>query len=538
MPSNRIAAVHITRDNIRLVEGRTASGVILITNKTDIKNAGQYYQGDRLVYLSEMVTAIVDAMTINGFTAKELYIVYDNQQKVEFYLDESAIVRNESKLANLTANFGKKGAGDDTRATKRSQIIHEKRWGRFITEAEQGEMRTTTVFERDFVEFIVSEFHANGYKVVSMEAPETAILYMRNMAPYSYNAMNKLVIVANKEDSGYFYLFTKDAPSAQNQVHFDMSPGDTFAERVLDSISTEMEKKRLYNPYIMLIGDAFTTEVYLQIASTLANNGLYCIDTYGTWDDPNAPLNSVRVGSGNPSMPPLDGYYGICLCLLARQMEAKPENMVEGGHFSIISKDTKNKLADMCLTLAIAAMVAGAAIAGISGYEYFIARNETMIATNATESKLNSVEHDRESLRAKVEALSTIDERYSSVLKFVYAQVDDNLNIASVDTEDMIPVKETEGSAFAEQDAQLTASSNVAEKEEGGNQDVTAGGTRPKGPQTIHIRGYSRTTDGPVELYTALVGVGLGEVRIVGIEQVDLPNGDTLFAFELTVGNN
>lgn len=54
--------------------------------------------------------------------------------------------------------------------------------------------------------------------------------------------------------------------------------------------------------------------------------------------------------------------------------------------------------------------------------------------------------------------------------------------------------------------------------------------------QTIVIRGYSRTTDGPVELYKALVNADIGEVKVVGVEQVPLPSKETLFAFELTVG--
>ena len=56
--------------------------------------------------------------------------------------------------------------------------------------------------------------------------------------------------------------------------------------------------------------------------------------------------------------------------------------------------------------------------------------------------------------------------------------------------------------------------------------------------QTIVIRGYSRTTEGPVSLYKALVNAGIGEVKVVGVEQVPLPSQETLFAFELTVGAN
>ena len=529
MASNRIVAAHITRDNIRLLEGRTSDGVILVTKTTDVQNAGRFYQGDRLVYMSEMVSAMVDAMMISGFSAREMHIVYDNNQAVEFFLDESTLVRHESKMTGVLDRFKKNGNGEEeTRQSKRSQIVHEKRWGRFVTEYDQGEMRTTTVFERDFVEFIVSEFHEHGFKVASIEAPETAILYTRNMAKFSYNAMNKLVICANNEDTGDLYQFTKDAPAAQRMVHFDTQQGADFAERAVAMLMEEMETKKLYNPYIMLIGDAFKNETYIKACELLSEQGVFVLDTYGTWDDKNAPLNSIRVGASDEVEHQLEGYYGVCLCLLMRELEPKPENMVEGGHVGIIDKNFKNKLSDLALTVAILAIVAVTTLTGINAFEYFMARQEFNQMTNATESALMAAEAKRDGLRSKVDALATIDERYASVLKFVYAQVDKDLNIASVDTEDMMPTVKATGSMYA--DAEVNA--------EGEGTENPVPTPDPAEQKTIHIRGYSRTTDGPVKLYTALVGVGLGEVRIVGVEQVELPNGDPLFAFELTVGQN
>lgn len=536
MASNRIAAAHITRNDIRLIEGRTSGGVILVTRMVNIQDVGQFYQGDRLVYLSEMVATIADAMAINGFMAKDLHIVYDNKQQVEFLLDESVLVRSESKLASLTDAFRKKDRNADEadpRVVRRSQIVHEKRWGRFVTESEQGEMQTTSVFERDFVDFLCSEFHQHGIHVASIEAPETAILYLRNMVKFSYNAMNKIVVYANDFETGYFYQFTKDLPSGQRMIHFDMAAGEeNFAATVVASITEEMQKKQIYNPYIMLIGDAFSKSIYLEAANALSQKGLFCIDTFGTWDDVNAPLTSIRVGVTDELLTELDGKYGICICLMARALEAKPENMVEGNHLSTIGTVAKNRIADVVLTAALIAIVAGAAIAGVSTYEYYIARQETQVATTATNAKLASAEARRADLRSKTEALATIDERYASVLKFVYAQIGDELNIASVDTEDMIPTTETAGSAY---ETELTQTENG---EVGGDQDVTENNAPKYQQQTIHIRGYSRTTDGPVKLYTALVSVGLGEVRIVGVEQVELPSGDMVFAFELTVGQN
>ena len=127
----------------------------------------------------------------------------------------------------------------------------------------------------------------------------------------------------------------------------------------------------------------------------------------------------------------------------------------------------------------------------------------------------------------------------------MYAQVDEDLNIASIDTMDMIPSTETTGSAYGgettDSSQAVSDPSQVTQPTDGEQAsdvvDVTGETSATSYTmQTIVIRGYSRTTDGPVELYKALVNADIGEVKVVGVEQVPLPSKETLFAFELTVG--
>ena len=77
--NNKIACIHITRNDVRIVEGRVSSGVILISHSAIVQKADRFFSGDRLANMSDLVSAIVNTMTMNSITAKELYIVYDNK---------------------------------------------------------------------------------------------------------------------------------------------------------------------------------------------------------------------------------------------------------------------------------------------------------------------------------------------------------------------------------------------------------------------------------------------------------------------------
>lgn len=368
------------------------------------------------------------------------------------------------------------------------------------------------------------------------------------MIPFTYDALNKLVLYANDETTGYFYQFTKDAPSGgQKQVHFDASESNEFVGKVCGVIKDEIRKSALHNPHIMLVGDAFANpDTYIECCRALQEEGLTCIDLYARWKNTNLPINCIRVIVPDEDIEiERDGRFGICMALFARVFEGKPENLIEGFHLMGLNKKTKIGLVEVGLTVASLFLVFSVITTGISVYENIVAKSEYERASNATESRLALAQQQRDAAKARVDSLSTIDRRYNEIFKFVYAQVDEDLNIASIDTMDMIPSTETTGSAYGgettDSSQAVSDPSQVTQPTDGEQAsdvvDVTGETSATSYTmQTIVIRGYSRTTDGPVELYKALVNADIGEVKVVGVEQVPLPSKETLFAFELTVG--
>ena len=70
--NNKIACIHITRNDVRIVEGRVSSGVILISHSAIVQKAGRFFSGDRLANMSDLVSAIVTSMTMNSTVTRHL----------------------------------------------------------------------------------------------------------------------------------------------------------------------------------------------------------------------------------------------------------------------------------------------------------------------------------------------------------------------------------------------------------------------------------------------------------------------------------
>lgn len=540
MTSNKEVIVHITQQEIRLLEGRIANNVMLLTHSAVIGMAQRFFHGGRLAFMSDMVDSIINTMNVNSFSSKVVHIIYDNGVDVQFFVDEKLTATKREPRLNI--DLGKKGQNQPSLSKVRTgSVIHKKAWGKYITEYEKGELYTTVTMERDLIDFMVDEFQSKGIKVASIEVPETAIQYVRKMVPYSYDALNKLVIYANDKEDGVFYQFTKDTPAGTKILHFSDVASSNFVDSVVGCIQLEIQKSNLINPHIMLLGDAFSDpEEYIAICAALREQGLFCIDTYGLWNDKGAPMQRIYVTTPKNDIDfELDGRFGICVCGILRAMEQKPENMIEGLHPMLIGKSTRLTIADIIQTIAVFFFIYTLAMSCVGGVENYLAGVEYNRVVNTSETQLSVAQKNRNQNKLMVETLDAIDSRYNDIFKFIYQQVSDDLNIASVDTEDMIPSTGASVSNYAEVSTTEGESNEDGDQQENTTVDVTGTASSIQYTmKTIVIRGYSITTEGPVRLYNALVNAGLGEVKIVGVEQVPLPTEETLFAFEMTIGSN
>lgn len=550
----KITCIHITGKRIYLLEGRIKDDFLLVTHTTVVGKASAFFSNDRLVFMSDMVNAIASAMEVNSFTAKQVFIVYDNEKELSVELNMNNDRQTVSPervgllgiatmdMTQLSKTIKERRAAKKARAKDNSGTIsHKKMWGAYITESDSGEMTTSIRADRDLIEYMVAEFQERGYKVLSIEPLETSLFYLRKFVPFTYDALHKLVVYATNTHEVKYYTFTKDMPSSYQRKPLLMQ-NDT-PDDVVDFWANEIEEvirgNGLRNPNVMLAGSAFrSVDTYVDLCNTLRDRGIGIIDTYGLWNDISQPMNRMHVVTPSADQGidvALSAQWGGCIASLMRVLDPKPENLVQGMHL-MMTKQSKRNLSALIKTTATAAAIYALIGCGVSAYEVHIATGEAKRAQETTSLQLSNAQQQRDAAKEKLHTLETIDTRYNEIFRFAYSHVDDNLNIASIDTEDMLPAKSTSvshyvgsGAGYA-QASELNVDASIAKAKE--EEELV---TIPL-VQTIVIRGYSRTSSGPISFYESLAGAGLGAVNIVGIEQVTLPSEETLFAFEMTVG--
>lgn len=541
--------IHINKDKIRLLEGYINNDALIITKAAEITDCERFFEKERLTRLSPLVKTVCELLA-ERFTTRNLHIVYDNKLAVDFNFDDNLI----GKRRDLGKFFGQmnneqKGRGDKSdkvRMRNDGVITHSKKWGLFITEDIKGELTTQTSISKDLSDCLISEFGKYNYKVLSIDVPENTIFYLRNSSTYTFDSMNKLIIYANNEEEGTFFETTKDMPSQVKNFHFGNGGRDTFIDNCLAMIGDEIEKSHLHLPYIILVGDAFAdVEKYRELCDAIQAQGYLVHDIYRTWGKEgylnkqittyilqtkkkkqSASKNGeINVEIEGPIV--LNGSYGLCLAGLFRLIENKPENMMEGVRIYSISPEIKNGVAKVMLTASIFAMLAGAATTGIGAYEVQVAKLEAASASSMNEAQIAVEENKRTQAKEVLDTLSETDARFSNLVQFIYTHVNDDLSIASVDTLDMLSGDTAGQSTYSE-----PAEGTEGEAETEGTPEPTI---IPYSQQYIDVRGYARNTDIAINFFDSLASEGIAELKVVGIETIELPAGDTIAVFEVLV---
>ena len=535
MITGKIASHHISDKSIKIAEAIVSRGRVEVTNAITIPNADRFFnQSGRLINLVSMVDTIVMSMESGGMTAKKLSVSFSGSAlETVFSIDP---IKNLPKkgLSGISLSFGKKDGNTKAEAdfSKGATIKRRHSWGQFVTQDEQGEAVSVTQAERDMVESFMRAFSSHGYKVISLETPDTALVYTRNTVEYSYDSLNKVVLYADNEESGVVYTMTKDVPSVITPVQFDTLESYSMQDRIRELVLREINKGQMRNPYIYLIGDAFANiDLYIQIAQDLEIDGLQVVDLYGMNKEVEQIPNSIQVcisEEADPTMPELTSEYGLCICLFLRCYEDKPENLCEGKLPSLISPKVSIVGSKVVLAAGILFFAVNLILTGLTGYETLSIRREIQDSTSLR-TQLNQAEAKRDDARIQLEALNTIDPRLADVFTFIYENVDSSLNIASVDTIDMLP---SVSSSTSNYNGTGEEGSETGEPVESAPVFAITNYTQ----QQLVIRGYSTKSNGSIELYNALQRAGIGEVRLVGHQQVGLPSGETIYIFELRAG--
>lgn len=545
MITGKIAGVHITTQSIRVVESEISRGRIEIINALSIPNAARFFSHGRLINLVSLVETISMSMHSCGMAAKRLSISFDNAFQTSFSIEP---VKRRNKKQSLNISFGKKkdnngkpDIDDNGGATVRKQ--HS--WGEFITQDEQGEAVSVIVGEKDLLNSLSAAFASCGYKVLSIEPPDTSLIYTRNTVDYSYDSLNKIVVYAENDEIGDLYILTKDVPSTIKRIQFDSVEGATLGDRVRELCQIEITAGQMRNPYIFLLGDAFKDmDTYIKIAEDLDYEGMQVSDLYGLVTNPDAAEGEVDIvisEEADSAMPEITPEYGICICQLLRCFDTEPENLAPRRLPTLISSQATSTAMKVLQIAAIIFLVFNVVLTGLTAFEAISIRS-SLQDTGALHAQLNETKAEKAEAEIQLAALNAIDPRLAEVFNFIYENVDPSLNIASVDTVDMLPTAEDSESKYAEESnkkddkTENGEESSVERKKDTSSATPSVESAIVLNQKQLIIRGYSTKSNGTIALYNALNRAGIGEVRLVGHQQVELPSGELIYIFELSAG--
>ena len=537
MISGKLAALHITDKTIHIVEGDVNRGAIDIIGVFTIDNTDRFFNRGKLINLASMVDAIDKQMATNGMTSKRLAICFDNVFEVSFSIDP---VISRKKEAGLKGLFKREEEEENasqkpTEKASAATIRHRHSWGQYVTQDEEGEAVSTSLAERDMIDSLVREFEARGYKIVSIEAPETDLIYTRNTIPFSYDSLNKIIIWADDKETGSVYTMTKDVPSVIKQVQFDSLESPAFDDKIKEICLREVELGHMRNPFVYLIGDAFSDVIeYDDIAEELSYEGITVIDLYGNVTDYSELPDAVQIRRSENMSELSDDVtcsYGLCICLLLRCLDTEPENLCEKRRFRLISPKERALLVQLTRVSAVIFFAVNLLLTGLIAYEDMSVKAKVQ-DSETLNIRLSQAETKKAKAKAQLNELNTIDTRIESIVNFVYENIDSTVNIASIDTVDMIPQSQTSASSYAKTEDKTGAEAeNTDVKSEDSKKENESSSSTYARKQLI-IRGYSTRSAGPIELYNKLNLLGIGEIKLAGQQQVELPSGEVIYVFE------
>lgn len=537
---SKVVAIHIAPSAVRIMEGALQGGRLLTGGHAIVEDAFRFFTDGKLTRLRELADETVSAMQNAGIKTKKLLICYDNGMTVDL-LDSPVKSQEEKKglLAFLSSDVGgKKGKKKKKVQTVPDGVLQKSQnWGEYASfqndQELRGTMSTVSIADRDLMQAIAYEFAERGYKVKAIETPQTAMMYLRHANPYSYDNLAAILLyVQDPNEPVWVYTFMKNTPARAVKKPLMGQIDWSLEDRVVATCQREAASDALRRPIVMLGGDAFARyQDYDHTADALIKDGFAIFDLYDNINDLNEADsgldNALRIEiSGERTEEQIVcGRYTICMALLLRLMDKKPNNLM----------DMKDKVVTKsgALSQSVTALVLGGVLLAASlvygGYTMFAQKSmdAKLVPASKLEYTLSNIQREENDLSKREQVLNATDTRYAAIMSFISDHIGGNVNIASVDTMNMF---ESDVS-----DSQYAASSANGQASTGG---TAAGGTEGEAAQEtekanlttsdlverpqIVIRGYAATSAAAKNFYSALVGERIGTTEMVGLQCVSL----------------
>ena len=521
-------AIHIATTSIRIASGGFVNGKLVVQKTAFISDAAQFFADDKLLYLRELVARIVGTLREEKISVKKVVICYDNPEINVLWGDDTIVPepKKESQLKTLLTkdfSFGRKKKGPSSVPVSRyhnGTISKQQNWGEYITHEKRGSMNSVTDVDRELISTFVSEFALYGYTVTSIESLESALMYLRHTLPYHYDSMAHLLLYVD-EHKQYTkaYTFIKNVPSKMFPRPLSGAINDmALADELIVICKNEIMIDNLRRPIILLGGDAFKSyTTYETVVEALEAADLSVYDIYDYFTQDTSEAVDIKI-NGERNDPERCGLFTICLSLLCRSLDVKPENLIDGKKVKTVGATPMLSLGTLGLSMMV--LLYSLITFGLISYDYYVASQA--ITTSYSTAQLEFATSKQATELDKLNATAWIDTRFRDILIFATTQnISGTLNIISIDSENMMAMPTASNSVFIDPE--------VIEEVPVLSMDVNGTDER------IILRGFSSDSHAPMTVYGNLVSTMIGPIELVGIRQITLPNDEVGYIFEIAI---
>lgn len=534
---SKVVAIHIAPSAVRIMEGALQGGRLLTGGHAIVEDAYRFFTDGKLTRLRELADETVSAMQNAGIKTKQLFICYDNGVTVDL-LDTPVKDQDGEKkglLALLTSDVGggKKGKKKKKTNTVPNGVTQKaKNWGEYASFQNDQELRglvsSVTIADRDLMQAITYEFAERGYKVKAIETPQTAMMYLRHANPYSYDNLAAILLyIQDPNEPVWVYTFMKNTPARAIKKPLMGQLDWSLEDRVVATCQREAASDALRRPIVMLGGDAFARyQDYDHTADALIKDGFAIFDLYDNINDLNEADsgldNALRIEiSGERTEEQIVcGRYTICMALLLRLLDKKPNNMM----------DLKDKVVTKsgALSQSVTALVLGGVLLVASlaygGFTFFTQKSmdAKLVPASKLEYTLSNIQKEDNDLSKREQVLNATDTRYAAIMDFISGHIGGNVNIASVDTVNMFEATTSDSQYVTVPASGQTTTDGTTEDTAQAPVEENLTTADLVDQSQIVIRGYATTSAAAKNFYSALVGERIGTTEMVGLQCVSL----------------
>lgn len=540
---SRCAFLYLTPSYCRVVEGENKSGHIDIKQFFAVAGMDQHFtpssnniSGYEITSISGIVNDIITEFRNKHVKTKRVFLASN-------YLGIDTQIECEEPKGNiltlLMKDIGKSNKDNqakkkaETKNTQNKTIIESKTsWGDVTVAGVTHSYTSITTADKFLLQTIVQEFYSRGYTVVGISNCISQLFNLRQSEVATFDSQSKVIFDIDTKVT--IATLVRDVPVKIQEM--PLTRGADIFNLIHNNLKGDADLLG-HNPRVYLTGEAFVDlNFYFDIANRLDEKGYSVCDVCNLPDAEDERIEASMRGEASAIITP---DYSTCLAELLCAYSKNIINVVPSLDISEVFKSNSVGIAKGALALTVISALTGVGFSALRGLNY-LEMNGNPSRVSAMQSEITTLNTTKSMYDETIATLTQSDTTITEVMKFITANKDANINVVSVDTNDMLLSEFTteDGVIISGGSAEGTLVTDYEMyDEEGMPMDNLSNVPKYTYREPIIIRGYARTGSAAVDYYNKLHKYDLPfEPILNGVEKYTLPNGQEAYIFEIQIG--